>query len=73
VFILHGLVRPTRLGFHLSFWTGLLLGLALTLGWIPSSWAIGEGKYALLLGTNLYGLLLCSHGYLLPGWLRGRR
>ncbi|WPC05020.1 sodium:solute symporter [Pseudomonas benzenivorans] len=72
VFILHGLVRPTRLGFHLSFWTGLGLGLALTLGWIPQAWAIGEGKYALLLGTNLYGLLLCTLGYLLPGLMRGR-
>lgn len=69
VFILHGLVRPTRLGFHLSFGIGLLLGLALTLGWIPASWAIGDGKYALLLGTNLYGLLLCIVGYLLPGLL----
>ncbi|WP_439860226.1 sodium:solute symporter [Pseudomonas sp. MBLB4136] len=70
VFILHGLVRPTRLGFHLSFWCGLGLGLALTLGWIPQDWAIGEGKYALLLGTNLYGLGLCVLGYVLPGWLR---
>lgn len=72
VFILHGRVAPTRLGFHLSFWCGIALGVALTLGWIPSSWAIGDGKYALLLGTNLYGLGLCALGYLLPGWLRGR-
>lgn len=73
VFVLHGLVRPTRLGFHLSFWTGLGLGVALTLGAIPAAWAIGDGKYALLLGTNLYGLLLCCAGYLLPGLLaRGR-
>ncbi|MND61773.1 hypothetical protein D3C80_530350 [compost metagenome] len=73
VFVLHGLVRPTRLGFHLSFWTGLGLGVALTLGAIPAAWAIGTGKYALLLGTNLYGLLLCCAGYLLPGLLaRGR-
>jgi hypothetical protein len=72
VFILHGLSVPTRLGFHLSFWTGLGLGMALTLGWIPQSWAIGDGKYALLLGTNLYGLGLCVLGYLIPGWLRGR-
>jgi Na+/proline symporter len=72
VFILHGLSRPTRLSFHLSFWTGMGLGLALALGWIPASWAIGDGKYALLLGTNCYGLALCVLGYLLPGWLRGR-
>jgi len=72
VFILHGLVAPTRLGFHLSFWCGIALGVALTLGWIPPSWAIGEGKYALLLGTNLYGLGLCALGYLVPGWWRRR-
>jgi Na+/proline symporter len=72
VFILHGLVRATRLGFHLSFWIGLALGVALALGWIPASWAIGDGKYALLLGTNLYGLVLCTLGYLLPGLRPGR-
>lgn len=69
VFVLHGLVQPTRLGFHLSFWTGIGLGTALIVGWIPHSWAIGDGKYALLLGTNLYGLGLCVLGYLLPGLL----
>lgn len=69
VFVLHGVVRPTRLGFHLSVWLGLGLGLALTIGWVPSSWAIGDGKYGLLLGTNLYGLILCTLCYLLPGML----
>lgn len=72
VFLLHGFVRPTRLGFHLSFWTGIGLGVALTLGWIPLSWAIGDGRYALLLGTNLYGLILCTAGYLLPGMMTRR-
>ncbi|WP_341706061.1 sodium:solute symporter [Halopseudomonas sp.] len=72
VFLLHGFVRPTRLGFHLSFWTGIGLGIALTLGWIPQSWAIGDGRYALLLGTNLYGLILCTAGYLLPSLLNRR-
>ncbi|MBC2693620.1 sodium:solute symporter, partial [Pseudomonas sp. MBT-1] len=67
VFILHGLVRPTWLSFHLSFWIGMALGVSLVLGWVPESWAIGEGKYALLLGANLYGLMLCTLGYLLPG------
>lgn len=72
VFLLHGFVRPTRLGFHMSFWTGIGLGIALTLGWIPQSWAIGDGRYALLLGTNLYGLILCTAGYLLPSLLNRR-
>jgi Na+/proline symporter len=67
VFILHGLIRPTWLSFHLSFWIGMALGVSLVLGWVPESWAIGEGKYALLLGANLYGLMLCTLGYLLPG------
>ncbi|MEH6801056.1 MAG: sodium:solute symporter [Halopseudomonas sabulinigri] len=70
VFILHGVVRPTRLGFHLSFWCGLLLGVALILNWIPASWAIGDGRYALLLGVNLYGLILCTAAYLLCGMRR---
>jgi hypothetical protein len=38
----------------------------LAAGSIPASWAIGGGKYALLLGTNLYGLLICFGGFLLP-------
>ena len=33
---------------------------------IPPGWAIGSGKYAILLGTNLYGLALCTAGFFLP-------
>ena len=33
---------------------------------MSASWAIGGGKYGILLGTNLYGLLLCTAGFLLP-------
>lgn len=68
VFLLHGWVKPTRLGFHLSFWCGIVLGVGLSLGWVPQSWAIGDGKYALLLGVNLYGLILCTLGYVIAGW-----
>ena len=50
----------------------IVLGVLFTLGWIPKSWTIGDGKYALLLGTNLYGLMLCFAGFLLPLWLRRR-
>ena len=43
----------------------------LAAGTIPASWAIGSGKYALLLGTNLYGLAICFTGFLLPlAWQR---
>lgn len=55
---------------HLSFWPGLLFGILLAVGWIPAAWAIGEGQYALLLGTNLYGLAICTAGFLLPEIVR---
>jgi len=66
VFILAPLVRYSPWSFHLAFWPGVLLGILLAAGGIPASWAIGGGKYALLLGTNLYGLLICCAGFLLP-------
>jgi len=67
IFLLHGFVKPTKLGFHLSFWIGIILGILLTINLIPTSWAIGTGKNALLLGVNLYGLILCTIGYVVPG------
>jgi hypothetical protein len=66
IFLLQQGVGYSPWSFHLSFWPGLLLGVLLAVGWIPAGWAIGEGKYALLLGTNLYGLLICTAGFLLP-------
>ena len=37
------------------------------MGIIPKVFAIGDGKNALLLGVNLYGLILCFIGYIIPG------
>jgi hypothetical protein len=36
------------------------------LGILPEVVQIGEGKYAALLGANLYGTLLCIGLYFLP-------
>ena len=66
VFLLSRWVDHSPAAFHLSFWTGMTLGVLLAAGAIPASWAIGSGKYGLLLGTNLYGLALCTAGFLLP-------
>ncbi|MFQ5656996.1 MAG: sodium:solute symporter [Candidatus Methylomirabilales bacterium] len=66
IFILHFLRSVPRASFHLAFWTGLGLGILYTLGWIPPALAIGDGRYALLLGVNLYGLVLCTGLFLLP-------
>lgn len=74
IFLLHGRVKPTKLGFHLCFWIGITLGFAYSftpdlLGGL----AIGEGRSAVLLGTNFYGLILCTLAYLIPGAIGGMR
>lgn len=66
IFILHFLPSVPRVSFHFAFWPGLGLGILYTLGWVPSALAIGNGRYAMLLGVNLYGLLLCTSLFLVP-------
>lgn len=62
--------RP--LAFHLPFWFGVGVGIAYQDGRDLSFWSIGDGKYANLLGVNVYGALICLGlfciGYL---WNRG--
>lgn len=66
VFLLAPWVRHSPWSFHLSFWTGLAIGVLQAAGLLPASWAIGDGGYALLLGANAYGLALCTAGFLAP-------
>jgi len=66
VFLLAPLVKHSPWSFHLAFWPGVILGVMLAAGAIPDAWSIGDGKYAKLLGTNLYGLMICTAGFLLP-------
>ena len=74
VFLLQRWVRYSPWSFHLSFWPGVALGFLFAAELVPHSWAIGSGKFALLLGTNLYGLLICTAGFLLPlAWQLRRR
>jgi len=71
VFLLAPLVTYSPWSFHCAFWPGVALGVLLAAGGIPAGWAIGTGKYALLLGTNVYGLAICVAGFLLPiAWQR---
>jgi Na+/proline symporter len=65
-------VRPAgALSFHLAFWPGLVLGVLLTVEAaarvqiIPAAVDLGVGSYADDLGVNVYGLILCTAGYLL--------
>lgn len=73
VFLFHRARRASSVSFHLSFWTGLVLGLFFSLGWIPDAIAIGDGRYAQLLGVNLYGLALCTALFWAPVALSGWR
>lgn len=75
IFLLSPLVRHSPWSFHLAFWPGALVGVLLAGGLLPASWAIGDGKYALLLGANAYGLAICCTGFVLPvvlQWLSRR-
>ena len=70
IFLLHGVgpIKPTKLGFHLSFWIGMVLGIVDTVS--ASSLAfmnIGAGAYANFLGVNLWGAIICWLAYIIPG------
>lgn len=70
IFLLHGAgpIKPTKVGFMLAFWVGMILGIwdvvnAASLGFLN----IGAGKYANFLGVNLYGAIVCWLAYIIPG------
>lgn len=71
IFLLSFIRRAGRASFHLAFWPGLLLGVLLVIenaasvGIFPAWIDIGIGPYADTLGVNVYGLILCTAGYLL--------
>ncbi len=66
IFLLQRFADHSPWSFHLAFWPGLVLGILLAMHALPAAWAIGDGKYALLLGANVYGLAICTAGFLLP-------
>lgn len=65
--VLLGLFVPAPpVSFHLAFWGGLGVGLLeATVMW-PAALEIGSGRYAGLLGANLWGLLGVTLLYVLP-------
>ncbi|MBI4574128.1 MAG: sodium:solute symporter [candidate division NC10 bacterium] len=66
IFLFHFLKGVPVLSFHLALWPGIILGTLHAFGMVPAFLTIGSGKYAGLLGVNLYGLILCTGLYLLP-------
>ena len=79
IFLLSFLPSAGPASFHLAFWPGLAFGVIKTVesatgtlifpDWIN----IGSGKYADDLGINVYGLLICTTGYLVGAAVFGRR
>ena len=65
VFLCYRFIHYSPMSFHFSFWPGLVIGILLAVDLLPSSWAIGEGHYAMLLGANFYGIIICSLGFFL--------
>ena len=65
VFIFWKMNTP-KSSFFLSVLGGIGIGILYTLELLPDSLAIGEGKYAALLGANLWGLIICFILFLLP-------
>ncbi|MBT4588078.1 MAG: Na+/proline symporter [Rhodospirillaceae bacterium] len=70
IFMLAFLPGAGRWSFHLAFWPGILLGVIMTLEGamglqiVPASVDIGVGKYADDLGVNLWGVGICTLGFL---------
>ena len=62
-FLLWRAHAPAPVAFHLSFWTGLAVGLSGPLHLWPASLSIGAGGSAALLGQNVYGLFACFSLY----------
>ena len=79
IFLLAFIRKAGSLSFHLAFWPGLVFGVmrvvesATGAALFPAWMSIGSGKYALDLGVNIYGLLICVAGYLLGAALSPAR
>lgn len=71
IFLLAFIRKAGSLSFHLAFWPGLTFGVlrvvesAAGINIFPAWMSIGSGKYALDLGVNVYGLMICVGGYLI--------
>ena len=57
------------LGFHLSVWTGIIIGAIFAFGWIPKGLIFFEGTYGDLLSVNLWGTALCFFLFFGSKWM----
>lgn len=79
IFLLSFLKGSGPVSFHLAFWPGLIFGIIKTIESatgspiFPDVLNIGGGKYADDLGINIYGLMVCTTGYLIGALAFGRK
>jgi solute:Na+ symporter, SSS family len=78
IFLLSWLRPAGVLSFHLAYWPGVAIGVARAIETshvdiLPKALSLGSGKFALDLGVNVWGLVICSVGYLLGALLAPRR
>ncbi len=79
IFLLAWLRGAGPLAFHLAFWPGVAIGVVrgaetfAGLHLLPASLALGSGEFALDLGANVWGLLLCTAGFVAGSVLAPRR
>lgn len=69
IFLFWKLDAP-KISFHISLFFGVLAGIILTMGIIPESMYFTSGKYADLLVANVYGMITCFGGFLIPWAVR---
>lgn len=78
IFLLSWLPGARAASFHFAFWPGLILGVLRAIetfahvSIFPATLALGTGKYALDLGVNMYGLLICTIGFFVGAVLMPR-
>lgn len=75
IFLMHGRrgVKPTKVGFMLAFWIGMVIGIVEVISPGALSFMdIGPGDNASFLGINLWGAVLCWAAYIIPGVIAAR-
>lgn len=76
IFLLSWIPSAGAASFHFAFWPGLVIGILRAIetfahvSIFPAGLSLGQGKYALDFGLNVYGLLICTCGFLVGAVVR---
>ena len=59
-------IKVPSLSFYLSVITGIIVGICLTIDWVPKAILLTEGPYNKLLWMNVFGVIICTFLYFIP-------